>query len=61
MPALDAAVALENTKLTGMTDFLIVDTGHTLRRSSPNVADEVVHFLRYGRFSRSQELAPAGE
>lgn len=49
----DGAVALENTKLAGMTDFLIVDTSHTLMRYSQEVATEVIHFLQHGRFSRS--------
>ncbi len=50
----DGAVALENTKLEGMTDFLIVDTGHTFMRYSAEVAAEVIHFLQHGRFSRSE-------
>ena len=46
----DGLVTVEGTKLEGMTDFTVVRAGHALIMRSPAVADEVVHFLRHGRF-----------
>lgn len=47
----DGAVALERTKLEGMTDFIAVPFNHTFIMQEPKVAELVLRFLRYGRFA----------
>ncbi len=46
----DGIVSVDATRLPGMTDFLVVRTGHVRIRRDDVVADETVHFLRHGRF-----------
>ena len=46
----DGVVSVDDTRVEGMTDFLIVRTGHVQIRRNDLVADETVHFLRHGRF-----------
>ena len=36
-----------------MTDFLLVDTSHTMMRYNETVARETIHFLKEGHFSQS--------
>jgi hypothetical protein len=50
----DGVVSVESTKLEGMTDYIEVDTSHSRLRSDEIVAGEVVHFLKYERFSPSR-------
>ncbi|MEZ5729432.1 MAG: alpha/beta fold hydrolase [Burkholderiaceae bacterium] len=47
----DGLVSVEATKLEGMTDFVVVDSGHSLMRYSDEVANQTIMFLRQGRFS----------
>ena len=51
----DGKVAIEKTKLEGMTDFLVMDVSHTFIMQNPEVVDEVIYFLQRGRFSRTGE------
>jgi len=53
----DGVVAVESTKLEGMTDFLELDTSHTLMRYDAQVAEEIIHFLEHGYFSHSSPAA----
>ena len=46
----DGLVSVESAKLQGMTDFRVYPVSHWRLRSDPDVAAEVVHFLREGRF-----------
>lgn len=46
----DGTVAVERTKLPGMTDFLVVPHSHSFIMRSETVAEQVVEFLRRGRF-----------
>ncbi len=46
----DGTVSVASTKLEGMTDFLVVDSSHSFIMRSEEVATQVVHFLRLGRF-----------
>jgi len=57
----DGKVAVENTKLEGMADFLIVNVSHTYIMENPEVVLEVIHFLKNGRFSTSELILPEGE
>jgi len=36
-----------------MTDFLMVDTSHSMMRYNETVANATIHFLKTGRFSQS--------
>ena len=46
----DGLVAVESTKLEGMTDFILIETGHSMMRYSEKVADQNVNFLKHGKF-----------
>ncbi len=46
----DGTVSVSSTRLEGMTDFLVVRSSHTFIMQSEEVAAQVVHFLRHGRF-----------
>lgn len=46
----DGLVSVEGTKLEGMADFTVVRAGHAFIMRHSTVVDEVVHFLRHGRF-----------
>ena len=48
----DGLVSVKSTKIDGMTDFLTVDTGHSMLRYNETVARETIHFLKKGRFSQ---------
>ena len=51
----DGLVTVEATKLEGMSDFIVIRTGHSFMRYDQEVARQAVAFLRDGRFSRQQE------
>lgn len=46
----DGTVSVDRTKVEGMTDFLVVPVSHTFIMRSEEVAEQVVHFFRHGRF-----------
>ncbi len=48
----DGKVSTESARLEGMRAFLVVPKTHTFIMNSRLVADEVVHFLESGSFSR---------
>ena len=48
----DGTVSVGRTRLPGMTDHLVVPSTHTFIMNSQLVADQIVAFLRSGRFSR---------
>lgn len=47
----DGLVAVESTKLEGMADFVVVETGHSAMRYRAPVALQVVSFLQTGQFA----------
>jgi pimeloyl-ACP methyl ester carboxylesterase len=57
----DGKVAVERTKLEGMTDFLIMPVSHAYIMEEPEVVDEVIHFLQQGRFNKSDLLSAPPE
>jgi pimeloyl-ACP methyl ester carboxylesterase len=48
----DGRVSVENTKLAGMTDHIIVSASHTWLAQNQSAVDQTVAFLREGKFSR---------
>lgn len=48
----DGKVSVESAKLDEMSDFLVVDSGHTFIMNDPEVTRQVDAFLRTGRFER---------
>ncbi len=46
----DGLVAVESTKVKGMTDFVLIEAGHSALRNDKNVARQTVAFLRAGKF-----------
>lgn len=46
----DGTVALDETRLPGLTDHCVVETSHTGMLLSRDAASQVVAFLRHGRF-----------
>lgn len=55
-PPHDGIVSVRQTRLAGMRDHLVVPHNHTFLMDSPQVAQQVIHFLRHGSFER-----PAGK
>lgn len=47
----DGMVAVERTKLKGMTDHIVMDTTHTYMITKPSVMRQVKSFLQIGKFS----------
>jgi triacylglycerol lipase len=48
----DGKVSVESAKLDEMADFLVVNSGHTLIMRKALVIDQVVYFLKHGRFKK---------
>jgi len=49
----DGKVAVEETKVEGMTDFIVVPHTHTYIMMRDNVIEQVAFFLEHGRFRRA--------
>lgn len=48
----DGTVLVEETKLPGATDHIVMSTSHTGMLFSPEIADQTAYFLKHGRFRR---------
>jgi hypothetical protein len=42
-------VSLEATKIDGMTDFIIIETSHSMMRYNREVADQTIEFIFFKR------------
>lgn len=51
----DGKVSIENAKVAGMRDFLVVHASHTFIMRDSEVIAQTLHFLKHGRFERSDE------
>jgi pimeloyl-ACP methyl ester carboxylesterase len=47
----DGKVSVENTKLVGMTDHIVIGTAHALLASNSEAIKQTIAFLREGRFA----------
>ena len=56
----DGKVSVASARVAGMADFLVLPTTHPWLMNDPRVRQEVIHFLRHGRFSESR-ARPARE
>ena len=49
----DGLVSVEATRLEGMTDFIIIETGHSMMRYNQQVASQTIAFLKNGKYERT--------
>ena len=57
----DGKVSIEQAKLEGMADFMVVGVSHAYIMADPFVVDQVILFLENGRFSLDGLLEPKKE
>jgi pimeloyl-ACP methyl ester carboxylesterase len=48
----DGVVPVESTKIDAMTDFVIIETSHTMMRYDSEVADQTLEFIKNGAFAK---------
>lgn len=51
----DGTVTVESARLDGMTDFLVMDTGHTFVMNNNEVIRQTLFFLANGRFVKADD------
>jgi hypothetical protein len=51
----DGLVSIEATKIDDMTDFIIIETGHSMMRYDSEVADQTVEFIEFGAFKEQKD------
>ena len=51
----DGTVGVERANIEGSSSFLVLPATHTFIMNRRDVAEEVVHFLRHGRFRRESD------
>ena len=48
----DGRLSVKNAKLEGMADFIVLPVSHPLIMLNKNVAEQMLHFLEFGKFQR---------
>jgi hypothetical protein len=51
----DDLVSVQATKIDGMTDFIIIETVHSMMRYDKEVADQTIEFIKNGMFKEKQK------
>lgn len=51
----DGIVSVQTTKVEGMSDFLLLPYSHPFIMQKEAVLEQVIHFLREGKFSHQGE------
>jgi pimeloyl-ACP methyl ester carboxylesterase len=51
----DGLVAVDEARVEGMADLLVVNCGHTFIMNDSTVLEETIHFFEHGRFRDRQE------
>jgi len=51
----DGKVSVESTRLDEMADFLVVERGHTFIMKSDDVIEQVLYFLKHGKFKADHQ------
>ena len=57
----DGMVSLCSMPLKGMTDFLVINKTHAFIMQSTAVTAQIIEFLRYGRFTHSDDTGDIGD
>jgi hypothetical protein len=57
----DGVITVESTRLPGMKDWLLLHHTHTFMMNSSDTAEQCIHFLQAGAFSRSDEQQCKGD
>ncbi len=50
----DGIVSVENAKVKGMTDFIVMPNSHTFIMKSKSVIKQIIHFLQNGEFNHPE-------
>jgi hydrogenase maturation factor len=48
----DGLVSVKANKIDAMTDFIIIETGHSMMRYDKEVADQTIEFIQNSVFKR---------
>lgn len=51
----DGKVAVERTKLSGMSAYIVMPTTHAFMMKNTAVMDEVIYFLQHGKFNQEDQ------
>jgi len=51
----DGLVSVEATKIDGMTDFIIIETSHSMMRYDSEVAEQTIEFMKKGSFKEKEK------
>ncbi len=50
----DGKVSVENAKIEGMKDFLVIQDSHSFIMRNTEVIRQIVHFIEYGEFESKE-------